>query len=298
MNNPGPNQLPPKKKPHTSSSALKMFFRCGEMYRRRHIEREPMIPTVPLIKGSGVHGAAEMNFKQKIESFKDLPIGQIKDAAVASFEARIKQEGVMLTSAEETVGLDKIVGLAKDRTSLLAGLYADFVAPAHQPIKVEEYQRIALNDNLDLLVKLDLINTREEIVDYKTSKKSLNQAEIDQDIQYTLYSLAQRALTGKAPGPVVIENLVDTGKNVKHNQVTTSRGMNEFQAAVKQINLFLDGLKFGVFLPAPKGSWFCNEEHCGYARTCKFYQFYKRGGGDAAKPFWWGRKKKKPEEKK
>lgn len=275
-----------------------MFFRCGELYRRRVIEKEPLIPTIPLHKGSGVHGAAEINFRQKIESFKDLPVAQIKDAAAAAFEERVKKEGAMLTTAEEGIGFARVIGTAKDRTVALAGLYADFVAPAHQPVLVEQDQRIALTDDLDLWVKLDLVNTRKEIVDYKTSKKSLNQAEVDQDLQYSLYALAQKALTKEDPGPIVVENLVDTGKNVKHNQVTTSRGMAHFQKAVKEINLFLDALKLGVFLPAPKGAWYCSEERCGYARTCKFFQFYKRGGGAAPKPFWWGRKKKKSEEKK
>lgn len=281
------------KRPHVSVSRIKMYFRCGEMYRRRVIEKEPLIPTIPLHKGSGVHTGAEINFKQKIKSFQDLPKASIIEAAVSGFETRFKKEGVALTAEEEKIGLDLVIGKAKDRTAVLAGMVADYVAPAHQPVIVEQDQRIELMSNLDLWVKLDMINTRNEIVDYKSSKRSLNQADIDQDIQYTLYALTQKSITKADPGPIVIENLVDTGKNTKYNPMTTSRNISHFKKAIEQINIFIAGLKSGVFLPAEKGSWYCNEEHCGYARTCKFYQFYKQGGGARPKPFWFGRKKKK-----
>lgn len=285
------------KRPHVSHTAIEWYLeKCGEFYRRRYLDKEPVPPTAAMHKGSSVHSGAEENFKQKITSRQDLSSSKIQEITAAAFETRVKAEGVLLTSKEETIGYQRVLGQAKDRAVILADIYAREVAPQHQPVMVEQLQRIRLNDEYDLLVKLDMINDLRQIEDLKNRKRAMSQKEINDSLQFPIYGLAYRALTKTDPAGVVVDNLVDAPVNPKHVRITRPLGMADYQKAVDKINLFLFGVKSAVFMPAPKGSWYCDEDHCGYARTCKFYQYYKRGGGKQQLPFWMKfKKKKKPE---
>lgn len=298
ISKPGADPKKEPRRPHVSHSAINWYLeKCGYYFEQKWIRKIPVPPTAYLHKGSSVHAGSEVNFKQKIKSFKDLPASQIQEATVAAFDDRVKAEGYMLTAEEEKIGSGIVLGRAKDKAAELALLYAQNIAPAHQPILVEEYQRIKLKDDLDLLVKLDLINDLNRIVDLKTGKRAMSQAAIDSDLQFSIYALAYRAINKKDPDAVVIENLVESPKNTKHLRFITRRTELDFKKVVTKINRFIAGTSLGVFLPAAKGSWFCNEDHCGYARSCKYYQFYKQGGGSQPVPFWMKFKRKKKEVK-
>lgn len=282
-----------KKRPHVSSSAIDCYLdKCGHYYERRYILKESVPPTTQMVRGSAIHTGSEVNFKQKIESHKDLSASKIQEITAAAFDERIKTEGYFLTTKEESVGASIALGRVKDRAVLLSDIYTQHIAPAHQPVMVEEFQRIRLNDDLDLLAKLDLLNDKRQIVDLKSSKRSISQAELDSSTQYTIYAMVHRAITKEDPAGIVQENIVDAPKNPKHRRLETFRGEAHYKKLIDKINLFLHGTKTGVFLPAAKGAWYCNEEHCGYARTCKFYQFYQKGGGKVQVPFWMKFKKK------
>jgi hypothetical protein len=43
-----------------------------------------------------------------------------------------------------------------------------------------------------------------------------------------------------------------------------------YSALIHKIQIFLKGLKAGIFLPAESGSWACSEKFCGYWSTCKY----------------------------
>jgi len=294
MNEPtqAPAPAEPPKRKTISTSKMKTYFKCGWMYFQRYHEKKPFIPTIPQHKGTSVHKSAEVNFLQKIQSHTDLSTSKLQEVAAGAFEERIKLEGLMMTKEEESVGMTRVVAQAKDRAVLLAGLFAEKVAPCHQPLIVEQDQRIRLSDEFDLMVRTDLVNDRNEPVDLKSGKRTLSQGDIDKDLQFTIEHMILRKVTGKEPGPVIIENMVDTGKTLKHTRLVTSRTPRDYQVAVDQINRFVDGVRLGVFLPAPKGSWWCSESACGFARECKYFAYYQKGGGDVPRPVWRKAKKK------
>lgn len=284
----------PVKRPHISSSSIDTYTdRCGEMYRRRYIEKERVPPSTPMVQGSAIHAGSELNFRQKIVSFKDLSSSKIQEATAEAFDNQIKTEGFFPTTEESGRGADIVLGEAKDRAVILSDIYSKHVAPAHQPVMVEEFQRIRLNDELDLLAKLDLVNDKQQIVDLKSSKKSWSQGQVDNSTQLTIYAMVYRAITGKDAAGIMAENVVNAPKNPKHRRLETTRSQKDYVKLVEKINLFLAGVKLGVFLPAAKGSWYCSEEYCGYARSCKYFQYYQKGGGKIPVPFWMKRKKKK-----
>lgn len=250
-----------------------MFSKCGEQYRRRYIERHIIPPTVALLRGGAVHTGAEVNWKAKIESHENLPESDIVDASVASFDAKIKADGILLSKEEESVGQKKVVGVARDSVARLGRLFRNSVAPLYQPLKVEEQVLIPVPQaSHDIKCILDLIPDDGGLQDLKTSKKKGLQADWDKSAQFTFYAIAYKRLMGERPQHIAIDQLIDTGKGEpRHEPFKTTRTDGDFNALAARINTFLAALKTGVFTPAPTGCWWCSSMWCGYARTCPYY---------------------------
>ena len=60
--------------PHISVSALEMHQRCPKQYEFRYVEGMKIPPGIALIRGKAFHSGVAHNYKQKIESAKDLPL--------------------------------------------------------------------------------------------------------------------------------------------------------------------------------------------------------------------------------
>jgi len=111
-------------KPHSSSTQLEMYWRCPESYRRRYVEGEKIPPGIAPIQGKAYHVGAETNFRQKIESWVDLPKKEIVEAAAAAFDTELAG-GYILSEEEVGRGSSVIIGEAKDKLVQLAELHAE-----------------------------------------------------------------------------------------------------------------------------------------------------------------------------
>jgi hypothetical protein len=257
------------KKPYISPSQLGMFERCGEQYRRRYLEKEIIPPGIAMVKGTGVHGGAKGNFRQKIESHQDLPRKDIIEISVTTFE-QSAEKGILLTEEEESIGYHKVVAQAKDGVVTLSGLYADEVAPEYQPVIVEDEQRVFIPScDYDLKGYVDLVDESENIVDLKTGTKKKNEDEVHTSQQLTFYALLYKAKTGRLPASVRLETLVDK-KKPERQALIGYRTTEDLNTLVNRINVMMDGIKKGVFIPAQPTSWTCSHRWCGYFRTCRF----------------------------
>lgn len=82
---------------HLSASQLSRFTRCSEMWRRQYIEGDIVPVGAAAHIGQAVHKAAEINFRQKIQSRTDLPADVLQDAAVQEFIRSVRDEGIYFT---------------------------------------------------------------------------------------------------------------------------------------------------------------------------------------------------------
>jgi PD-(D/E)XK nuclease superfamily len=259
---------PGAKRPHVSPSQLMMMERCGQQYFYRYVQGLRLPPGVAAIRGTAVHKGAEMNYHQKMTTHVDLKPSEVVEIAAAAFDEKVKTDGVFLNDEERAAGESKIVGAAKDTTVSLAHLMAVESLPKFQPSEVEVTQEILIPESShDLLGRIDLIDEREIIVDFKTSGKTKLQSDIDSDAQFTFYSLTYRAAKGKDPRGTIIENLVST-KVPKAVSFSTSRTADDYQVLINRINRMLGALKAGIFMPAAPGSWACSAKFCGYHHMC------------------------------
>lgn len=255
-------------KPHWSPSSLEMLAKCGEQWRRRYLEGEIIPPGIAAVQGTGVHAGAAANYRQKIDSHIDLPKADIVDAAVEGFKAGVAG-GLILTPEEVAVGRDKVLGQATDQVVSLASLHADEVAPAYQPVAVEERIRISLPGPRDMLGVVDLITDGRLVVDHKTAGKAKTQDEADSSFQLTYYAAAHAARFGAVPSELRLEVLVKTQKP-KRQVLSTQRDSGDFRALAARIDAANRAVSSGTFVPAPVGAWWCAPKWCGYWASCPF----------------------------
>ena len=270
------------KKPHISASSISTYTKCGLQYMRRYVNKEILPPAVAMLRGTSIHRGQELNYAQKIESRVDLPKKEVIDASIARFEDGIRAEGLLLNDEERAIGEDKVVGEAKDLVVTMAMALSDQVMPTVQPVAVEEKQLITMPPDVpDLLGFLDVIDVDDFIRDLKASSKAKRQAFWDDDVQMTMYSLFYRAKYGKDAKGVIVDQVIGLKKGVKYEPVTTTRGDRDYKALLHRINAVLRGIKAGVFIPAPTGSWYCGPKWCGYWPTCEMVNGERKAAAEA-----------------
>ena len=268
-------------KPHLSASQLETFCKCPEQWRRRYVEGEIMPPGIAAIKGKTLHAAAEGNFRQKIASYKDLPIEDFRELAAESFNAQVAGD-YALSAEEERRGKRAVLGEAKDAAIAMAEFHGRRQAPDYQPAIVEERFRIALPGSHDLVGVIDLADEQDRVIDFKTSGKKKSQADADGSVQLTAYHVGHAALRGRPPFELRLDTLVQTKNGISRDVVTTSRGRSDLAALAARLNVISASINAGIFPPAPPGSWQCSAKWCGYFRSCRYVNSERAAAAEAA----------------
>lgn len=164
-----------------SSSSINTYLQCLLKYYYRYEDKKPRGgKTGPLAFGIAMHEALE---------YLHTVIGETGEAPDA--EVYDKVLGVFMSSATEN-GLSDMAVYQEGRDILLARL--DAVNPKEKVLglelrfELETAKGVPYLGSIDKLVELDKDTVA--IIDYKTSKMALTQAEADVDIQLSMYDLA------------------------------------------------------------------------------------------------------------
>ncbi len=266
-------------KPHVSPTQLDMHAKCGMQYHFRYVEGIIIPPGTAMMKGTSVHGAAKVNNRQKIESHKDLPIAELKEAAAAAFEGA-QSGGYRLDDEERDRGEKVVMGEAKDRAVAMTEVYGKEIAPAYQPGFVEKRFRILLPGPRDLVGIIDMADIRRNVVDLKTTAKKKSQADADASLQLTTYAAGHKAITGHDAASLKLETVVQTKTKTYRQTLQTSRTAASQQVLANRINAMTESLAAGVIVPAPPSAWWCSRKWCGYHSMCPFVENGRNRNGD------------------
>ena len=261
---------PPAQKPHWSISQMGMYFSCGHKYKLWYLEGQKFPSGLAALKGTGMHKAAEVNFKNVLATGEALSTPEIIAAAIEGFESRLAKDGITLTDDEASLGVDIAVGHAKDDVVNLAGAFSVYQARAYVPKHVEKFVRIPVpRGSHDLLGVLDLVTADDEVVDFKTSKRRKSSFSAAESLQLTMYAAGHAVAFGKPAKDVRLDILVQTSKGVQRQVQIDHRDQKDFQVLANRINMMDQGLKAGVFLPAAPGDWSCSAAWCPFfTRGC------------------------------
>lgn len=241
--------------PHLSVTQLRMYLRCPLQYYFRYLCSLKIPPTGDLTLGRTVHGTLEDNYRQKIETRRDLPLDQVRDI----FSERWEEQ------AQQTLFQDnEKPGQFKDDGIRLLETYHHEVAPRVQPVEVErEFLLDTGVTELPLKGYLDLIDENGTIIDHKTTRRAYPAGAAEKDIQLTAYSLAYRSLYGKDENGVRLDVLVRT-KQPKIQQLPATRAQADIDRFLRLAEHVEGAIKREVFYP--NDNFMCGV--CGYQDMC------------------------------
>jgi len=252
-----------------SASKLDTWERCRESWRRRYIEGEKVPPGVAIHRGRGPHFAAKVNFEQKVDSHRDLPVTEMVELAVEHFRESVGR-GISFTREEDHVGHDVVVGRGVDSVRGLAELFAVKVAPKYQPLLVEKRFTLTLpSRGYKLNGVVDWIAEGDVVTDLKTSARKIKDVMVTRSPQLTAYALYHAGVFGHLPRKVRLEGLIDKEVPVLQTLEST-RTRNDVALLLRRIDAMVAGVRSGTFGPAPFDSWKCDPRFCGFYSTCPY----------------------------
>ena len=246
---------------------IAMWLRCGEQFRRRYIEKEIIPPGITARRGSAVHKAAEINHKQKIQTKKDMPLDDLKDATRDTYIHLIKEEGVFIPK-EYASEKKKLLNEGLNQALSATEIYSDIVAPQIQPKKVEYTIQKKLDGfDLPLEGKVDVVNETGEVIDLKVKRRE-SQAWADREIQPSFYTLL---LKDEGNYPEFVYQIITPLKTTTNVQtLRTRRTSQDIEILKMYIEAFIRDLETGNFKPCHPENWMCSPLYCGYYYTCKY----------------------------
>lgn len=175
---------------HWSPSQIKLFRKCPEQYRQSYVMGIKTPPGKALLWGRADHTAQEANYVQKIESHEDLTDDAVCDAFRGAVDVHIDEEG---GPSEIDWGQQDAAKAKKeiiDDGVRLASLYHKQIAPAIQPVAVEEGIQTTLKGiPVPVSMRLD-VRIAEAIIDSKTTSSSKQKVSMENLLQGRIYTAA------------------------------------------------------------------------------------------------------------
>ena len=259
---------------HLSVSQLGMFQRCNIQYRRRYLEGETIPPGIAAHVGSGVHKAAEINFKSKMQTGEDMPLDAVQDAAAEAYDKALS-EGVFF-APDEAPGAKAAMVQGKDDAVSLATLFRRELAPTIMPALVEHRVTLEIPGvALPVVTILDCYTADRKLRDLKTSGKRWTEDRAHTSPQPTVYRESVLQSTGEYPDELMFDVLVNNKTPVLQT-IPTSRTEEDLQILTRKFQTMIEAIRAGIFMPAEPGSWMCSPKFCGYWHTCEAIPSHRR----------------------
>ncbi len=250
-------------RPHFSMTQLNAYLECPYRYYLGYVEKLPWekLPS-GVVFGSAMHRAIERYNRTLADGRMD------EEAVITVFEEQFKVE----------TARDKIEFKDKDERQELLDKGKQLIGLYHQqfshikPQAIERTFRLPILDpstglfvpSRDLLGVIDLV-TDGEIIEIKTSGKSMNQKEADSSLQLTLYSWAYRLIKGREEKSIKTINLVKNSKPVVQT-VETHRTSAEHTRLMELISQVIRAIDTGIFYRNPNTRYGC--DGCVYFNAC------------------------------
>lgn len=256
-----------------SASRIKTFLRCPMQFWYRYSEGLIIAPSSALTVGSSFHSTIGENYKQKIESRKDMKIDDVLDIFSTDFDER----------AHTTRWLpDEKQGKIKDRAVATLEYYQDVVAPGTQPVAVEKEFLLTMMEDGEQAEWgfhgfIDQVDEKGVIVETKTSSKRPNQPSLEDRLQTAAYAAGMQV---EQPGIKPVVCIDYAVKTIKPQIMSFTRKIHqeEIRFLLNVMNRVIAAIRVDIFIPN-RHVWTCSDKGCGYWDLCH----RKLGGVDYGK---------------
>ncbi len=180
-----------------SYTMLKSLMACEYSYYLRYVKHVPVQEGSATAYGTAVHQTIKIGYENQLE----------RDDWAKIF----KKEWLNQTSTKNLVFNDDQDYLKKFTTGqeLVLDYYDKFVKKAKPPKQIEMFfgrdVKVEMGGHV-LVGVFDQISAKDIVIDYKTGAKP-TQADLDCDLQFTIYSYAYRQIFGKEEAGLALRHL-------------------------------------------------------------------------------------------
>jgi len=245
---------------HVSHSQINMWLRCPKQWEYRYVGGLKIPPSGALIVGSAYHSALEVNFIQKVDSMKDLPLSDCLDIYSDAWENRLSEEELIIW---EQLGPDE----CKDQGAGLVEEYIVSTSPSVQPVNVEKthYGEVA---GVKFVCRVDVENVQRAVIDHKTSARPYSQDDVDGDIQASAEAFVLNR-------PIIFYNHIALKLSTPRIQVVKSyRTRADIDWWLDMSTKVVLQMESGIAPPRSidafgKSGYWCSERFCGYYERCR-----------------------------
>lgn len=173
-----------------SYSRISTYEFCPKKYEFQYIRRIKVPTKLELVFGNAIHKSLEENFKQKLETKKDLELEEMQSMFSKAFRTAIETEDI-----NDLKDWDYYERLGKWFLHSLLYEKLKYI----QPKMIEHRMELPLKNGNFLTAKLDLLDVNNKLYEFKTSTKPYDRNEPKNMEQLLIYAVAIEKLTGSYP---------------------------------------------------------------------------------------------------
>ncbi len=240
-------------------SKINMLLQCPAKHFFCFIEKIKAPSRSALLKGIAFHGAEAKNYEQKIESEKDLPVGDVLDIFGTQFDM----------GAPDTLWFeDEDPGEIKDGGYSMLREYHKVIAPGVQPQSVEMPFELKLKGTEQVFAgRVDIVTRDEIIIDTKTKRARPSSVESDHKLQMTAYTAGFQVMNKRKPRKVRLDYVVDK-KQPECISYDVEIEDSDIELLLNLIGKYQEAIQKGFDIPN-RASFMCSKKYCSYAYECE-----------------------------
>lgn len=237
------------------------YLECSAKYYFSKILRIQSPSRPAPAEGTAVHRTLQRNYEQKISTYKDLPVEEIKD----TFTDALNNE---FQNVEKKEFVEEKPGEILDRGIDMLERYFNVVAPKIQPVAVESMIKCKFKGfKKGLIGVIDLTEVGGTIADHKTTKRKPSGVTPEQVVQMTAYKLMKHSI-GEEITKARIDYLLRRNKENRRAEFLHFGVKFDVDHFLKLFQSVSEAIDKEVFVPN-RSHMFCTRRWCMYWNECE-----------------------------
>ena len=242
-----------------SHSSLQTFLWCPRRYRYQQEEHEQRRATIPMMIGTAVAAAAELDAEFKAAGERRRFASTLVERAVFEYDLERERCDSGATPLALAAAVDEVA-------SATMAFHRDISPSITNPILAEKAIIATIAPGIELAGRPDLIEPL-VVRDLKTGQP-WTQARANKSRQLTGYDLLHEARYGQPARRVAIDTVGRTARGWSGTTLWSYRTERDREAFVETVTCAVRAIKAGVDTPAPESAWYCSDDHCEFWKTC------------------------------
>lgn len=236
-----------------SPTQATQFLNCPAKWMFRYLLNFKEPGTAATALGTAFHQTIAGNYRQKVETAKDLPREEL--LCVFRETLGLQLEDSVLLPGEHPMELLEL-------GELMLTKYLNDAAPLIQPAAVETKVRGVIG-NVKVYGYVDLLDIEGRIIDSKSALKPFKGVSHDHRLQLASYVMMTPAASGECRLDMVTK--AKTVSLIQKSFVVTDADRKYAEIVYPMVQ---DSIREGIFLPRRNGS-LCSRRYCGFWKNCE-----------------------------